>query len=101
MTTMNTIQDTDNLERAYRLRIAQRREHLAAHIDEETLAYLEAEFETNLPCYQTRDPATGQRIAPDPIAAALRDGQREVVLWLRHEIAQYRNNKQPTTEQEE
>lgn len=98
---MNTPPTAEERERAYRLRIARRREHLAAHIDEETLACLEAEFETNLPCYQTRDPLTGQRIAPDPIAAALRDGQREVILWLRHEIAQHKNNRQPSPEQSE
>ena len=30
---------------------------------------------------------TGQTLKPDPILAAIRDGQREVVLWLRREIA--------------
>lgn len=64
-----------------------------------TLAYLEAEFETDLSCYQTRDPATGQPSPPIPSPAALRDGQREVLLWLRHEIAQHRNNNQRQNKQ--
>lgn len=80
-------------ERNYREYVARRREHLAAHVTPDVLAYLEEEFQTNLPCYQTRDPLTGQPLKPDPIAAAIRDGQREVVLWLRHEISMHRKRK--------
>lgn len=39
-----------------------------------TLAYLEAEFETDLPCYQTRDPAIGQSSPPIPSPAAVPEG---------------------------
>lgn len=87
---------TDEQEaQAYQRRVARRRAHLAAHITEETLTYIEEQFQTNLPCYQTRDPLTGQPLKPDPIAAALRDGNREVPLWLRHEIAMH-NASQPS-----
>lgn len=80
----------------YREYITRRREHLAAHITPEVLAYLEEEFQTNLPCYQMRDPITGQPLKPDPIAAAIRDGQREVILFIRHEIAMHKKQKNNT-----
>lgn len=83
----------DEQERRYREYIARRRECLAAHVTPEVLAYLDEEFRTDLPCYQTRDPFTGQPMKPNPLAAALRDGQREVILWLRHEIAMHKNRK--------
>lgn len=78
---------TTEQELAYKHYVERRRSHLARQITPETLAYMEEEFQTELPCYQTRDPMTGQTLKPDPILAAIRDGQREVVLWLRREIA--------------
>ncbi|MDH3068310.1 hypothetical protein QET40_04205 [Akkermansia sp. N21169] len=78
---------TTEQELAYKRYVERRRSHLACQITPETLAYMEEEFQTGLPCYQTRDPMTGQTLKPDPILAAIRDGQREVVLWLRREIA--------------
>lgn len=76
-------------EQDYKTYVTTRRAHLAAHITPETIAYLEAEFQTHLPCYQTKNPSTGQPVDPNPILAAIRDGQREVILWLKHELAQY------------
>ena len=78
---------TTEQELAYKRYVERRRSHLARQVTPETLAYIEEEFQTELPCYQTRDPMTGQTLKPDPILAAIRDGQREVVLWLRREIA--------------
>lgn len=83
----------DEQEQHYREYVARRRECLAAHVTPEVLSYLDEEFRTDLPCFQTRDPLTGQTLKPDPICAALRDGQREVILWLRHEIAMNRKQK--------
>lgn len=83
----------DEQAQAYRNYVARRRECLAAHVTPEVLNYLDQEFRTDLPCFQTRDPFTGQPMKPNPLAAALRDGQREVVLWLRHEIAMHKNRK--------
>lgn len=79
-------------EQTYRDYVAHRRAHLARHITPQTLKYLEEEFRTDLPCYQTRDPLTGQPLKPNPIAAALRDGQREVILWLRHELDMHKRS---------
>lgn len=78
---------TTEQQQSYKRYVERRRSHLARHVTEETLAYMEEEFQTELPCYQTRDPVTGQTLKPDPILAAIRDGQREVLLWLRREIA--------------
>lgn len=83
-------------EQDYKTCVAARRAHLAAHITPETIAYLEAEFQTNLPCYQTRNPATGEAVEPNPILAAIRDGQREVILWLKHELSQHEKQQQKT-----
>ncbi|PNC18887.1 hypothetical protein CXU22_03565 [Akkermansia muciniphila] len=83
----------DEQEQFYREYVGRRRECLAAHVTPEVLAYMDEEFRTDLPCYQTRDPLTGQTITPNPLAAAIRDGQREVILWLRHEIAMHRKQK--------
>ena len=58
-----------------------KRRHLLAHIDEDTLQILEEHFQTHLPAYQRS--ASGSY---DPIAAAIRDGQREVILYLRHQL---------------
>lgn len=80
----------------YKTCVAARRAHLAAHITPETIAYLEAEFQTELPCYQTRNPATGEPVDPNPILAAIRDGQREVILWLKHELSQHEKQQQKT-----
>lgn len=65
-------------------RIAQarrNRRHLREHIDEEVLRILEDRFQTNLPAYQRNN--DGHYC---PIAAALRDGQREVILYLRQQL---------------
>lgn len=86
----------DEQEQRYRKYVAQRRECLAAHVTPEVLDYLDEEFRTDLPCFQTRDPLTGQPLKPNPLAAALRDGQREVILWLRHEIAMHKKQKNAT-----
>ncbi len=86
----------DEQEQRYREYVARRRECLAAHVTPEVLNYLDEEFRTDLPCFQTRDPLTGQPMKPNPLAAALRDGQREVILWLRHEIAMHRKQKNAT-----
>ncbi len=59
----------------------QNRKHLLAHVDEETLRILEEKFRTDLPAYQKN--ADGHFC---PISAALRDGQREVILYLRQQI---------------
>lgn len=65
-------------------RIAQARRDrriLREHITDDVLRILENRFQTNLPAFQRN---------PDghfcPIAAALRDGQREVILYLRHQL---------------
>lgn len=81
--------EEEQFEQDYKAYVATRRAHLAAHITPEIIAYLEAEFQTNLPCYQTRNPVTGEPMEPNPIMAAIRDGQREVILWLKHELSQY------------
>lgn len=65
---------TTEQELAYKRYVERRRSHLARQITPETLAYMEEEFQTELPCYQTRDPMTGQTLKPDPILAAIRDG---------------------------
>jgi len=57
------------------------RRHLRAHIDAETLRILEERFQTNLPAFQR--PPKGLY---DPIDAALRDGAREVILYLRRQL---------------
>lgn len=57
------------------------RRYLREHIDDEVLRILEEHFQTNLPAYQ-RD-ANGNYC---PIAAALRDGQREVFLYIRQQL---------------
>lgn len=92
-----TEQQKEDPTLAYRRRVRLRRAHLAKHITQETLHYLEEEFQTNLPCYQTRDPYTRQPLEPNPISAAIRDGQREVLLWLRHEIAMHQT-EHPNTD---
>ena len=57
------------------------RRYLREHIDEEVLRILEERFQPNLPAYQrNRD---GNYC---PIAAAIRDGQREVFLYIRHQL---------------
>ncbi|WP_295874754.1 hypothetical protein [uncultured Akkermansia sp.] len=86
----------DEQAQAYRDYVARRRECLAAHVTPEVLAYLDEEFQTSLPCFQTRDPLTGQSMKPNPLAAALRDGQREVILFLKHEIAMHKKQKNAT-----
>lgn len=65
-------------------RIAQarrNRRYLSEHIDEEVLRILEDRFRTDLPAYQRN--SDGHYC---PIAAALRDGQREVILYIRQQL---------------
>ena len=88
--------EEQQFEQNYKDYVNRRRAHLAAHITPEVIAYLEEEFQTELPCYQTRDSMTGQTLKPDPILAAIRDGQREVILWLKHELSQYEKQQQKT-----
>lgn len=57
------------------------RRYLREHIDEEVLRILEERFHTNLPAYQL-----DKNGHYDPIAAAIRDGQREVILYIRQQL---------------
>ena len=64
------------------IREAQRhRRYLREHIDEECLRILEERFKTHLPAYQRTSAGTF-----DPIAAAHRDGSREVLLYIRQQV---------------
>ena len=81
-------------EQDYKDYVNRRRAHLAAHVTPAVITYLEEEFQTNLPCYQTRNTVTGKPVEPNPIMAAIRDGQREVILWLKHELKQYEKQQQ-------
>lgn len=66
------------------VRIAQarrNRRHLLKHVDAEVLRILEERFQTHLPAFQRN--AEGHFC---PIAAALRDGAREVILYLRQQL---------------
>lgn len=82
--------DEAKFEQDYKAYVARRRAHLAAHVTPETIAYLEEQFETNLPCFQ------GSQGAYDPLDAMRRDAHREVILWLKHEINQYHKTNQDT-----
>lgn len=75
--------EEEQFEQDYKACVGRRRAHLAAHITPETISYLEAEFQTNLPCFQ------GSQGNYDPLDAMKRDAQRELVLWLKNELAQY------------
>ena len=86
--------EEQQFEQDYKDYVNRRRAHLATHITPQVIAYLEEEFQTELPCYQTRNPATGEPVEPNPIMAAIRDGQREVILWLKHEFKQYEKQQQ-------
>lgn len=86
--------EEQQFEQDYKDYVNRRRAHLATHITPQVIAYLEEEFQTELPCYQTRNPATGEPVEPNPIMAAIRDGQREVILWLKHELKQYEKQQQ-------
>lgn len=88
--------EEQQFEQSYKDYVNRRRAHLAAHITPEVIAYLEEEFQSELPCYQTRNPVTGEPVEPNPIMAAIRDGQREVILWLKHELSQYEQQQQKT-----
>lgn len=88
--------EEQQFEQDYKDYVNRRRAHLATHITQEVIAYLEEEFQTELPCYQTRNPVTGEPVEPSPIMAAIRDGQREVILWLKHELSQYEKQQQKT-----
>lgn len=94
---MNEVMNEEQqFEQGYKDYVDRRRAHLATHITPQVIAYLEDEFQTELPCYQTRNPDTGEPVEPNPIMAAIRDGQREVILWLKHELSQYEKQKQKT-----
>lgn len=82
--------EEQQFEQDYKTYVARRRTHLAAHITPETIAYLEAEFQTNLPCYQ------GTQGNYDPLDAMKRDAQREIILWLKNELTQH--EKQQTNQ---
>ena len=82
--------EEEQFEQDYKTYVATRRAHLAAHITPETIAYLEAEFQTNLPCFQ------GSQGTYDPLDAMKRDAQREIVLWLKNELAQHEKQQQKT-----
>lgn len=88
--------EEQQFEQDYKDYVDRRRAHLATHITPQVIAYLEEEFQTELPCYQTRNLATGEPVEPNPIMAAIRDGQREVIFWLKHELSQYEKQKQKT-----
>lgn len=75
--------EEQQFEQDYKDYVDRRRAHLATHITPETISYLEAEFQTNLPCFQ------GSQGNYDPLDAMKRDAQRELVLWLKNELAQY------------
>ncbi len=64
--------------------LAARRAKIAAVCDEEFLGYLEEHFETNMPTFQRQ--ADG---GYDPLDAMRRDAYREVILFLRDELARY------------
>lgn len=70
-----------NSEQAIALARRKRR-HLRQHIDDETIRILEEHFQTDLPAYQLH-PENGTYC---PIAAAIRDGQREVILYIKHQL---------------
>ena len=57
------------------------RRHLLNRIDDECLRILEERFKTNLPAYQQNKEGNYC-----PIAAAIRDGQREVILYIRQQL---------------
>lgn len=82
--------EEEQFEQDYKAYVTRRRAHLAAHITPETIAYLEAEFQTNLPCYQ------GTQGNYDPLDAMKRDAQREIILWLKNELTQH--EKQQTNQ---
>lgn len=88
--------EEQQFEQDYKDYVNRRRAHLASHITPEVIAYLEEEFQTDLPCYQTRNPVTVEPVEPNPIMAAIRDGQREVILWLKHELKQHEKQQQKT-----
>lgn len=79
--------EEQQFEQDYKAYVTRRRAHLAAHITPETIAYLEAEFQTNLPCYQ------GTQGNYDPLDAMKRDAQREIILWLKNELTQYKKQQ--------
>lgn len=82
--------EEQQFEQDYKAHVTRRRAHLAAHITQETIAYLEAEFQTNLPCFQ------GEQGTYDPLDAMKRDAQREIILWLKNELTQH--EKQQTNQ---
>jgi hypothetical protein len=70
----------------YSNHLAKRRECLATHITPEVLSYLEEQFQTSLPCFQTINGSF------DPLDAMRRDAHREVILWIQNEIKLYNQN---------
>lgn len=90
--------EEEQFEQDYKDYVNRRRACLASRITPEVITYMEEEFQTDLPCYQTRSPATGEPVEPNPIKAAIRDGQREVILWLKHELKQHEKQQQKTNQ---
>lgn len=70
-------------QKDYLKEVNRRRGALKEAFTPEVLDILEKEFQTNLPCFQ------GKAGSYDPLDAMRRDAQREVFLWVMHEIEQY------------
>lgn len=56
-----------------------------APLDEMSLAIIEERFGCGLPCFQKQEGG-----GFDPMDAMRRDAYREVTLWLRYQLKQYR-----------
>lgn len=65
------------------------RKYIAEHVDERLLRILEDRFMTHLPCYVRK--ADGRY---DSLDAMRRDANREVILFLREEIKQYKQQQE-------
>lgn len=70
-------------QQAYLKELNRRRGALKEAFTPEVLDILRKEFQTDLPCFQ------GKAGSYDPLDAMRRDAQREVILWVEHEIGQY------------
>ncbi len=64
-----------------------RRNHVAACLDEDAIAFLAERFEANYCCFQ------GKRGQYDPLDAMRRDAHREVILYLRYIREKYLANQ--------
>ena len=70
-------------QQAYLKELNRRRAALKEAFTPYVLDILSKEFQTDLPCFQ------GSAGSYDPLDAMRRDAQREVLLWVKHEIEQY------------